>query len=64
MSEMELTKQNIVRQLRKLCAHCNNGHGKPHKCAVQELSLRVQALRGVPLIVNDEFRGVLHIQYR
>lgn len=64
MSELELTKENIVRQLQRLCAHCNSGHVVPHRCAVKELMQRVQALRGVPLIVNDEFRGVLNAQYR
>ncbi len=63
MSEMELTKENIVKQLRKLCAHCSSGSALQHRCAVRELALRVQAIRGVPLIVNDEFRGVLNLQY-
>lgn len=64
MSEMELTKENIVKQLRKLCAHCNSGHAVPHRCAVKDLALRVQAIRGIPLIVNDEFRGVLNPSFR
>lgn len=64
MSEMELTKQNIVSQLRRLCAHCNAGQQVPHRCTVKEIALRVQAIRGIPLIVNDEFRGILNPSYR
>ena len=63
MSEVELTKQNIVRQLQKLCAHCNSGQQVPHKCAVKEITIRVQAIRGIPLIVNNEFRGILNPSY-
>ncbi len=63
MSEVESKKSFIVSQLRQLCAHCQNNPAMPHRCAVKELALRVQAIRGVPLIVNDEFRGVLNLQY-
>jgi len=59
MNEMTKVKQNIVSQLRSLCAHCATGSSKGHNCPAQELSARVQALRGVPLIVNSQFKGVL-----
>jgi len=52
-------KQNIVAQLSGLCAHCASGSNRPHRCPVQQISARVQALRGVPLIVNSQFKGVL-----
>lgn len=57
MSELELKKQTIVKQLRRLCAHCANN--RAHSCPLQEIAARVQAIRGIPLIVNDEFRGAL-----
>ena len=59
MSELEKKKLNIVSQLRGLCAHCATGRQGQHACPVQEISVRVQALRGVPLIVNSQFKGVL-----
>jgi len=59
MSEMEKTKQNIVNQLRSLCAHCATGSNRAHRCPAQEISARVRSLRGVPLIVNNQFKGVL-----
>lgn len=59
MSELEQKKYNIVGQLRSLCAHCSTGSNRPHRCPVQEILCRVSALRGVPLIVNNEFKGVL-----
>jgi len=57
MSQLEKTKQNILAQLKNLCAHCASGRN--HDCPVQGISARVEAIRGVPLIVNNEFRGVL-----
>jgi hypothetical protein len=59
MSELEKKKYNIVNQLKTLCAHCATGSARAHRCPVQEISLRIQSLRGVPLIVNSEFKGVL-----
>lgn len=61
MSEAEKVKQNIIAQLKGLCAHCACGRKYPHKCPVEELSLRVTSLRGVPLIVNSEFKGLLYV---
>lgn len=59
MSEIQKIKFNIVSQLHSLCAHCTSGKNIPHRCPVQEISARVQAIKGVPLIVNSEFKGVL-----
>lgn len=59
MSELEKKKYNIVSQLRGLCAHCASGSSREHRCPVREISVRIQSLRGVPLIVNNEFKGVL-----
>lgn len=57
MSPLELSKKEIVQQLQRLCAHCSNG--REHNCPIEPLRIRIQAIRGVPLIVNNEFRGVL-----
>ncbi len=59
MGELQKQKLQIVSQLRTLCAHCNSGNARPHKCPVREISARIESLRGVPLIVNNEFKGVL-----
>lgn len=59
MSEAQKLKQNILNQLQGLCAHCSSGNTFPHRCPVQEISLRIQSLRGVPLVVNSEFKGML-----
>lgn len=59
MSEIQKQKLNIISQLRGLCAHCSCGRNKEHRCPVKEISLRVELLKGVPLIVNSEFKGVL-----
>ncbi len=59
MNEMLKLKRNIASQLKRLCAHCSTGSQKPHYCPAEELTARVEALQGVPLIVNSEFKGVL-----
>jgi hypothetical protein len=59
MSELQKQKLNILNQLKGLCAHCSTDVRRPHPCPVREISVRVQSLRGVPLIVNNEFKGVL-----
>ncbi len=57
MSDLELSKSKIVSQLRKLCAHCASG--RTHRCPVQTIAMQVRSIQGVPLLVNNEFRGVL-----
>ena len=59
MSELEKKKYDIVEQLRGLCAHCSNAGNREHRCPVRDISVRIQSLRGIPLIVNSEFRGIL-----
>lgn len=60
MSDLELTKKEILAKLQKLCAHC--AYKRKHVCNVQRISLQVKAFRGIPLIVNNEFRGVIYSQ--
>lgn len=57
MSEFEISKKNIVSQLRNLCAHCQTG--APHSCPLQSIARQVKSISGVPLIVNSEFKGIL-----
>lgn len=59
MSELQKIKYSILSQLRGLCAHCVTRSQKEHRCPVREISARVDAIRGVPLIVNSEFKGIL-----
>lgn len=57
MSELEKKKKFIIRNLQKLCAHCVSG--VEHNCPLQTISQEVSNIRGVPLIVNAEFKGVI-----
>ena len=59
MSEEIKLKQNIVSQLRGLCAHCTTNSSREHSCPVQQIALRIKHLRGVPLVVNSQFKGML-----
>ncbi len=58
MSELEKTKDIIIKNIHRLCAHCVNGNFT-HDCPIQRLSAQISNLQGVPLIVNNEFRGVI-----
>lgn len=57
MSEFEKQKKSVVNQLKGLCAHCANDI--EHTCRIQKLVAEVSTLSGVPLIVNDRFKGLL-----
>jgi hypothetical protein len=57
MSEVEFSKKQIIDQLHRLCAHCASN--RDHSCPVQELSVQVSNIHGVPLMVNNEFKGML-----
>ncbi len=57
MSELELNKNQIVDKLRRLCAHCTNE--REHSCPLQDITVKIAAINGVPLMVNNEFKGVL-----
>jgi hypothetical protein len=57
MSEFEKQKFTVVSQIRNLCAHCANG--ATHNCKLQTIALEIANLSGVPLIVNDQFNGLL-----
>jgi hypothetical protein len=59
MKDLQIEKNLIILQLRKLCAHCSTGSSVVHKCPVQTVTREIQAIRGVPLIVNNEFKGVV-----
>jgi hypothetical protein len=54
---MEQIKNIIVQNMHKLCAHCMNG--KEHVCKFTEMERQILQVSGIPLIVNDEFRGIL-----
>ena len=58
MSEAELIKNTIINNMQKLCAHCANGQHN-HKCPLQSISDQIRQIKGIPLIVNDEFKGII-----
>lgn len=57
MSEFEKRRASVTNQVKSLCAHCSNG--VPHQCRVQRIAQEIERLRGVPLMVNDHFSGLL-----
>ncbi len=58
MSELEQTKTILIKNIYKLCAHCNTGNYE-HDCPLRKIAEQIAKIRGVPLIVNDEFKGVI-----
>ncbi|OGE81787.1 MAG: hypothetical protein A3H72_02825 [Candidatus Doudnabacteria bacterium RIFCSPLOWO2_02_FULL_48_8] len=57
MSEFEKQKFSLMAELKTLCAHCRNEVA--HNCRIQTIADQINQLRGVPLIVNDRFNGLL-----
>ena len=58
MSELEKKKISIIQNIQNLCAHCANGNYQ-HDCPIKKIAEQISNIRGIPLIVNDEFRGVI-----
>jgi nitrate reductase beta subunit len=58
MSEAELIKNTIINNMQKLCAHCVNGNLN-HNCPLHIISEQIKKISGVPLIVNNEFKGII-----
>ena len=59
MSELQKIKRQIVSQLHLLCAHCATGSSRPHRCPIRDLTSKVDAINGIPLMVGGQFKGVL-----
>ena len=57
MSEFEKQRVTVISQLKGLCAHCAND--VRHNCKLQKIVSEVATLSGVPLIVNNQFNGLL-----
>lgn len=57
MSEVEKQKLNIITQIKHLCAHCANN--TQHQCRLQNVTQEIISLSGVPLLVNNQFHGLL-----
>lgn len=62
MSEVEIQKNNVLSSVRGLCAHCVNSPGLPHSCPVASVVEILKGINGIPLIVNQEFRGILQVR--
>ncbi len=58
MSEFEKIKDILIKDMQKLCAHCSSGNF-PHECPIKHISAELAGIRGVPLMVNSEFRGII-----
>ncbi|HYF05734.1 MAG TPA: hypothetical protein VEA59_06215 [Patescibacteria group bacterium] len=59
MSQLEMKKLNILNELQSLCAHCQSGTRQGHHCPIALIRKQIISLSGVPLIVNNQFRGIL-----
>lgn len=57
MTELDKTKLEAAAILRKLCARCKDGIG--HDCPVRQVVREIEAIRGVPIIVNDRLYHVM-----
>lgn len=58
MSDAEKIKISVIENMRRLCAHCMSGNYE-HNCPVRKITEEISKIKGVPLLVNDEFRGII-----
>lgn len=57
MSELDRTKNQAIKVLTNLCARCQEDAA--HDCPVKEVARQIEALRGIPVIVNSQLRHVV-----
>ncbi len=57
MTELEKTKRSAADILRNLCVRCKEG--VDHVCPVKQVTRQIEAIRGVPIIVNDHLYHVM-----
>lgn len=57
MTQFEKTKFEAARILQNLCARCKET--VDHVCPVSEVTRQIEAIRGVPVIVNDKLWHVV-----
>ena len=57
MTQFDKTKYEIVNTLKSLCRHCVAC--EDHECPVAKVTAEIEAIRGIPIIVNDKLHHVL-----
>lgn len=59
MTQLEKTKIEAQNILKRLCVRCKDG--VEHNCPVQQVRRQIEAIRGVPVIVNSK---LWHVVFR
>lgn len=57
MTQLEKTKKEATSVLINLCARCKEGF--EHSCPIQEVNKRIEAINGIPVIVNNRLYHVV-----
>jgi len=57
MTQLEKTKVEAVNLLRSLCARCKDG--VEHVCPVRQVTGQIEAISGIPVIVNSKLYHVV-----
>jgi len=57
MSELDKTKYQAISVLKNICARCKEGAN--HICPIQQVSREIEAINGIPIIVNDRLYHVM-----
>ena len=56
-SELDKTKYEAIAALKNLCARCMDD--MEHVCPVRQVTREIEAIRGIPVIVNSRLRHVV-----
>lgn len=57
MTQLDKTKLQAINLLKNICANCKKDVG--HICPVQQVTKEIEAISGVPIIVNDQLYHVM-----
>ena len=57
MTQLEQTKREATAVLFNLCARCKEG--LEHACPIQQVTKQIEAIQGIPVIVNSKLYHVV-----
>jgi len=57
MSELDKAKYEVISTLKNLCVRCQDG--VDHGCPVQQVLRQIEAIKGIPVMVNDRLHHVV-----
>ena len=59
MTKFDKVKYDTINKMRALCWRC--AQEEDHNCPISRVVAEIEAIRGIPVIVNDELHHVMFV---